>query len=102
VSGLEFLAYVPFFPDCSTTYLTDVDVDVADRPIRIFHGTPDPVAPCRVYVERLRGAGRDIRSTEFPNAHHAFDSPLGSLTPTFVLTIKPCDVVSSRKSHKET
>jgi dienelactone hydrolase len=38
-SGLEFAAYIPFYPDCATTYMSDTDV--ADRPIRIFGGTPD-------------------------------------------------------------
>jgi dienelactone hydrolase len=81
-SGSEFAAYLPFYPDCSTTYLTDGDV--VDRPIRIFHGTPDdpnPVAPCRAYVERLRGAGRDVLLTEYPNANHGFDNPLGGSMP---------------------
>jgi dienelactone hydrolase len=82
-SGVEFAAYVPFYPDCMTTYLNDTDT--ADRPVRIFHGTPDdynPVAACKAYVGRLRGAGRDVRLTEYPNAQHGFDNPLGSLTPT--------------------
>ena len=38
------------------------DDDVADSPIRIFHGAADdyvPVAPCRAYVERLRQHGKD-------------------------------------------
>ncbi|MES1150080.1 MAG: acetylxylan esterase, partial [Bradyrhizobium guangdongense] len=38
-SGAQFAAYIPFYPDCSTTYATDTEV--AARPIRIFHGTPD-------------------------------------------------------------
>lgn len=82
-SGIEFAAYLPFYPDCSTTFLTDIDV--ADRPIRIFQGTPDdanPVAPCKAYVGKLRAAGRDVQLTEYPNAHHSFDNPLGSPTPT--------------------
>lgn len=81
-SGIEFAAYVPFYPDCSTTFLTDIDV--ADRPIRIFQGTPDdanPVAPCKAYVGKLRAAGRDVQLTEYPNAQHSFDNPLGSPTP---------------------
>ncbi|MFZ0028417.1 MAG: dienelactone hydrolase family protein, partial [Pseudolabrys sp.] len=60
-SGTDFAAYIPFYPDCMTTYISDTDV--ADKPIRIFHGTPDdynPVAPCKVFVERLRAAGRDV------------------------------------------
>jgi len=68
-SGIEFAVYVPFYPDCMTTYQSDTEV--ADRPIRISHGTPDdynPAAPCKAYVERLRSAGRDVQLTEYPNA----------------------------------
>jgi dienelactone hydrolase len=75
-SGARFAAYVPFYPDCATTYLEDESVA---GPIRIFHGVPDdynPIATCRAYVERLRKAGRDVVLTEYPNANHAFDSPL--------------------------
>ena len=60
-SGAEFAAYIPFYPDCMTSYISDTEV--ADRPIRIFHGTPDdynPVAACKRYIERLRAAGRDV------------------------------------------
>ena len=38
-SGVEFAAYVPFYPDCVTTFLSDTDV--VARPIRIFGGTQD-------------------------------------------------------------
>jgi dienelactone hydrolase len=78
-SGVEFAAYVPFYPDCMTTFLSETDV--VDRPIRIFGGTPDdynPIAACKAYVERLRAAGADVEVTEFPNASHAFDNPLGA------------------------
>jgi len=81
-SGLEFAAYVPFYPDCATTFAGDTDV--ADRPIRIHAGTPDdynPVALCKAYAERLKAAGRDVQVTEYPNAPHAFDNPLGSPKP---------------------
>jgi dienelactone hydrolase len=81
-SGAEFAAYVAFYPDCMTTYVADTDVAV--RPIRIFHGTPDdynPVAPCKRYVEHLLAADRDVRLTEYPNAPHGFDNPLGAATP---------------------
>jgi dienelactone hydrolase len=95
-SGIEFAAYIPFYPDCMTTYQSDTEV--ADRPIRIFHGTPDdynPVAPCKAYVERLRSAGRDVQLTEYPNASHGFDNPLGSLTPSVVRnaqTVRRCRI----------
>ena len=78
-SGMEFAAYVPFYPDCMTTYLADADV--VGRPIRIFGGTQDdynPIAACKAYVERLRAAGADVEVTEYPNASHAFDNPLGA------------------------
>ena len=78
-SGIEFAAYVPFYPDCATTFVSDTDV--AERPIRIFAGTPDdynPVALCQAYAGRLKAAGRDVQVTEYPNAPHAFDNPLGS------------------------
>lgn len=95
-SGVGFAAYIAFYPDCMTTYQSDTDV--AERPIRIFHGTPDdynPVATCKAYVERLRNAGRDVQLTEYPNAAHAFDNPLASLTPTPVKnaqTVRRCRI----------
>ena len=73
--------------------------DVADRPIRIFHGGADdynPVAPCKAYVERLRAAGRDAELTEYPNVHHSFDNPLGSLKPAQSKdsqTVRKCRIV---------
>ena len=78
-SGVEFAAYIPFYPDCATTFAGDTDT--ADRPIRIFGGTPDdynPIALCKAYAERLKAAGRDVQVTEYPNAPHSFDSPLGA------------------------
>lgn len=95
-SGVDFAVYIPFYPDCMTTYQSDTEV--ADRPIRIFHGTPDdynPVAPCKSYVERLRSAGRDVQLTEYPSAAHAFDNPLGSLTPRIAKgaqTVRRCTI----------
>jgi dienelactone hydrolase len=82
-SGAEFTAYIPFYPDCMTTFVSDTEV--ADRPIRIFHGAADdynPAAPCKAYAERLRAAGRDAQLAEYPDAHHGYDNPLGNKTPT--------------------
>jgi dienelactone hydrolase len=87
-SGVDFVAYLSFYPDCMTTYIADTDVE--NRPIRIFAGTPDdynPVSVCRAYVERLRAFGHDVNLTEYANAPHAFDNPLGAqpaaFSPTF-------------------
>jgi dienelactone hydrolase len=76
-SGVQFAGYIPFYPDCSTTYATDTEV--AARPIRIFHGTPDdynPVASCKAYVARLQDAKRDVVLTEYPDSAHGFDAGL--------------------------
>ena len=95
-SGVEFAAYIPFYPDCMTTYITDTEV--ADRPIRIFHGTPDdynPVPRCKAYVERLRGAGKNVTLTEYSNAQHAFDVPLLPVAATVVKdaqTVRRCTI----------
>jgi dienelactone hydrolase len=98
-SGAEFAAYIPFYPDCMTSYIGDTDL--ADKPIRIFHGTPDdynPVAPCKAYVERLRAAGRDVQLTEYPNAQHGFDNPLGSAAP---FTVKGAQTVRNCRIQEE-
>jgi dienelactone hydrolase len=95
-SGVDVVAYISFYPDCMTTYQSDTDV--AARPIRIFHGTPDdynPVATCKTYVERLRSAGRDIQLSEYPNAQHVFDNPLGSPKPIVAKnaqTVRSCTI----------
>jgi dienelactone hydrolase len=84
-SGIEFAAYIPFYPDCATTFVTDTEV--ADRPIRIFGGTQDdynPIALCKTYMERLKAAGRDVQVTEYPTASHAFDNPLGPVPAAVV------------------
>lgn len=95
-SGVEFAAYLPFYPDCMTTYIADTDV--ADRPIRIFGGTVDdynPIARCKEFAARLQAAGRDVQVTEYPNASHGFDNPLGGTTPIVVKnaqTVRHCTI----------
>jgi dienelactone hydrolase len=84
-SGVQFAGYIPFYPDCSTTYAADSDV--AARPIRIFHGTPDdynPVASCKAYVARLQDAKRDVVLTEYPDSAHGFDAGLLGLSTVAV------------------
>lgn len=95
-SGVEFAAYLPFYPDCMTTYVSDEDL--VDRPIHVFAGTPDdfdPISVCKVYFERLRKAGHDVQVTEYPNAAHSFDSPLApnpaTAFPTYQ-TVRRCRI----------
>src|SRR3984957_12796803 len=76
-SGVRFAGYIPFYPDCSTSYVRNTKI--AKKPIRIFHGAPDdynPVASCKAYVARLLDAKRDVVLTEYPDSEHAFDSGL--------------------------
>jgi len=95
-SGTEFAAYIPFYPDCATTFVSDVEV--ADRPIRIFGGAQDdynPVALCKSYVERLHNAGKNVELTVYPTASHAFDNPLGAVPPAEVKggqTVRHCSI----------
>jgi dienelactone hydrolase len=80
-SGIDLAAYIPFYPDCATTY--DGDTDTGAAPIRIFHGAPDnynPVASCKKFIARLKDAKRDVELTEYPNAQHGFDNPLAPTT----------------------
>lgn len=93
-SGADFAAYLPFYPDCATTYVSDSDV--VDRPIRIWHGTPDdynPIATCKAYVARLKSAGHDVQLIEYPNAQHVFDNPTSGPAPIVVKdgqTVRHC------------
>lgn len=94
-SGIEPAAYIPFYPDCATTYAGDTDI--AARPIRIFHGAPDdynPVASCKAYLTRLKEAGRDVTLTEYPDAQHGFDTPfpIGSIVATGSQSVRACRI----------
>jgi dienelactone hydrolase len=97
-SGAQFAAYIPFYPDCATSYLTETDV--AARPIRIFHGTDDdydPVKSCKAYVARLKAADRDVVLTEYPDSQHGFDVGLLGLAGAWVSvdgqTVRHCHIV---------
>ncbi len=95
-SGAAFAGYIPFYPDCATTFVSDTDVE--DRPIRIFGGAQDdynPIALCKPYVERLQAAGKNVQVTVFPTASHAFDNPLGAVPPAEVKggqTVRHCSI----------
>jgi len=72
-----FAVYLSFYTPCSIRYIDDLDV--AERPIRLFHGQADdyvPVEPCRQYVEELRKTGKDVALKEYPGAYHLFDNPV--------------------------
>jgi len=96
-SGIRYAAFIPFYPDCATTYAGDTDV--ADKPIRIFHGAPDdynPVASCKAFVARLTEAKRDVVLTEYPDSEHGFDAGLlgtsGKFTAANAQTVRRCHI----------
>lgn len=95
-SGAQFAAYIPFYPDCATTYREDA-APVA-KPIRIHHGVPDdynPLRTCKAYAERLRAAGRDVQVAEYPNAPHGFDSPIApvpAMPSKGAQTVRDCTI----------
>jgi dienelactone hydrolase len=75
-SGVKFVAYVPFYPVCATSYMEDTRIEPA--PIAIFHGAKDDyneLAPCKAYAARLVAAKHDVVVHEYPDAHHGFDVP---------------------------
>ena len=96
-SGAQFAAYIPFYPDCSTSYAGDTDV--VAKPIRIFHGTPDnynPVASCKAFVQRLVEAKRDVVLTEYPDSQHGFDAGIlgvnSNVVATNAQTVRNCRI----------
>jgi dienelactone hydrolase len=70
----SFAAHIGLYTPCNTTYRDDSKT--TGKPIRLFHGIADDyvsIGPCRIYAERLKGAGADATLTEYPDAHHAYD-----------------------------
>jgi len=99
-SGAQFAAYIPFYPDCSTSYATDTET--VARPIRIYHGTPDdynPVATCKAFVARLQEEKRDVTLTEYPDSQHGFDAGLLGVSSNVMAsgaqTVRNCKIRES-------
>src|SRR6476646_5633486 len=77
----QFAVYLSLYPPCSKRYIDDTGV--VDRPIRLFNGTADEIAPirqCLSYVKRLQDAGKDAQVPEPAGAVHGFDGPGTALT----------------------
>ena len=96
-SGVQFAGYVPFYPDCATTFVGDTEV--VGRPVRIFHGAADdtdPIETCKAYVTRLKNAGRDVTLTEYPDSQHVFDLGLLGISSLVVSanvqTVRNCHI----------
>jgi dienelactone hydrolase len=81
-ADVQFAVYLSFYPPCTRTYIDDVDL--VDRPLRLFHGTADDIAPlaqCLSHVKRLQSAGKDVQLIEYAGAYHGFDNPLTPVRP---------------------
>jgi dienelactone hydrolase len=69
-----FAAHLAFYPVCHYGYRGREDVN--GKPIRIFHGTADELAPikaCQDYVAVLRKSGKDAKIHAYAGAGHVFD-----------------------------
>jgi dienelactone hydrolase len=75
-TAAEFAGYLALYPTCNRVFLQGADI--VDKPVRMFHGAADDYVPpraCRLLVERLRQAGKDVTLTEYPAALHVYDNP---------------------------
>lgn len=75
------LATFPLYPSCFDRLDQDEDITM---PINAFHGEIDDYASkeqCKAWLKRLNNAGKAVKSIEYKNAPHSFDSLLGSITP---------------------
>jgi dienelactone hydrolase len=110
--GANFAAYIPLYASCDMSFIDETNLAAA--PVRQFHGQADDwntVGRCRPYFERLRATGRDAKLTEFPDAHHSYDNPLGSKTPLMskdsqstrdcILKEGPGGVIINEKSNQQ-
>jgi dienelactone hydrolase len=80
--NVQFAAHIGLYTPCFEHYREE-DV-VTGKPMRLFHGSADdyvPVAPCRLYVEKLRKKGVDISLTEYPGVYHTYDNFRRSTQP---------------------
>jgi dienelactone hydrolase len=71
-------AHIALYPLCNYEFVGELDV--ANAPIREFHGGADdyaPPGPCRDYINRLAAAGHDAAMIEYPGVLHQFDGREG-------------------------
>ena len=96
-SDVRFAAHISVSGACNTTYRGNEDFV---KPVLMLHGSADdwvPAAPCREYADRLAKAGKNVRYIEYPDAHHAFDSPMFSKAITIPqgMTTRGCTLAES-------
>ena len=79
------VGHIPFYAGCNFELLDSQRTTGA--PIRAFHGGADDwtsAQTCRAYIDSLASKGADASITIYPEASHAFDSPI----PPFLLAVR--------------
>jgi dienelactone hydrolase len=69
---LRFAASIAYYPFC---FPQIKDIDFTDAPILMLLAEKDnmaPAKPCLDYARRIKGAGVDIKTIVYKNAHHQF------------------------------
>ena len=85
-----------------TTYIDDTDIET-DRSASLVARptTYNPISVCKSYVERSKAAGHDVELTEYPNASHAFDNPLGTQPAAVSPKFEAWAIAELRRSLEE-
>src|SRR4029453_17628543 len=53
----------------------------------------NPVSSCKAFLARLKSANRDVELTEYADAQHGFDSPLGTVVVAKgAQTVRACTI----------
>jgi len=79
------VGHIPFYAGCNFELKDDQRTNGA--PIHAFHGGADDwtsAQTCRAYIDSLASNGADASITIYPEAYHAFDSPI----PPFLLAVR--------------
>ena len=79
--NFKAVATYPLYPSCFDQLDRDEDISM---PIVTFHGGADDYASreaCKAWINRLIAKGKPATYTEFPNASHSYDNPLGGTQP---------------------
>lgn len=79
-AGPQFRAAIAFYPGC-TQPLRQKSYRPT-LPLMVLHGEADdwtPVAPCVELAQKQVSAGGQMQTITYPDAHHGFDQPSGSV-----------------------
>ena len=90
--GQQFAAHLPFYPGCSTQWMSP---QPSKAPIKFLLGEKDdmtPAAVCVGYIDRLLKLGAKASYTIYPGAHHAWTADYAQSRSNTVQTFGNCDL----------